>query len=377
MIKGSEYGVINQVPMSVRKGLEDSNLYLVHTPEEWKAFFEVLMSKKLVACDTETTGFRWYQNHRIVGMSFGWGQDNFYAPVRHKDSFTGGVQPQQLDMDVIRKDLQTFFAQQDIFTIWHNAKFDMHFYNADDIKVLTPFHDTSFSWHLLDENAPNALKAISSGWTDTMKQRHKGLYGPEAAVKEKEVSAWRKAEAKGRRDFLKRLIMSRADELKTDMMHQDKNRTQLKKWIAQNELHDHEYVHSKKDDIDYGYLPVFPLMTEYASMDTFLTWGVHHHVMGKLNLTSDLADVYINEVKLCKALFEQEEGGALVDRKVLKDLENELKVEIEEAAKKVHGVLGDFNISSNDALQERLLKHGVKLTKKTKTGYCLRYRYPR
>lgn len=367
MIDGWEYDVLNQVPFSRKDGLDGSKLYAINTPQEWDAFYEILMSKKKVACDTETSGFRWYDKDRIVGMSFGWNKEHFYVPVRHVDSYLGGEQPQQLDMDVLRPQLQEFFNQDDVFTIWHNAKFDMHFYKADNIDINTPFHDTTFLWHLHDENAPAALKVISSGWTDTMRQRHPGLFGPEAAKSEKDISNWRAAEAKEHRDRFKDLVMARADVLQTDLAHQDKKRAPLKRWIIEHELGDHPDNGVGKEDIHYGYVPI-EMMAEYAAMDTFLTFALYEKMMGELDMTQDLAKVYFNEIKLCKMLFETEEGGAKIDRDYLQHLEDELRKECFDTEAKIHQVLGPINLGSADQLAAALESQGVELVKKTASG---------
>lgn len=368
MLEGWKYDLVNQVPIGYREGLEGSKLFLVHTQHEWEAFYEYLMSKKLVACDTETDGFRYYQGKKIVGMSFGWQKEHFYVPVRHSDSRLGGEQPSQLDMDVLRPQLQDFFSQNDVFTIWHNAKFDMHFYKADDIEITTPFHDTTFLWHLYDENAPAALKVISSGWTDDMKQRHEGLFGPEAAANEKKLGAWRIAEAKARREYFKSLVMARADELQTGIEHQDKKRAVLKKWIIDNELAGHPDNKVGKEDIHYGYVPV-DMMTEYAAIDTFLTYALYEHVMGKLDMNSDIAQVYLNELKLCKALVEIEEHGARIDVPYLKVLENELAQECEETEARIYQFFGkQFNLGSTTQLADALIEKGIPLTKTTSSG---------
>jgi len=326
------------------------------------------MSKKLVACDTETDGFRYYQGNKIVGMSFGWQKEHFYVPVRHSDSRLGGTQPSQLDMNMIRPQLQEFFSQNDVFIILHNAKFDMHFYKADDIEIKTPFHDTTFLWHLYDENAPAALKVISSGWTDDMKHRHKGLFGPEAAANEKKLGAWRIAEAKARREYFKSLVMSRADELQTSLEHQDKKRSVLKNWIIANELAGHIDNKVGKEDIHYGYVPI-EMMTEYAAIDTFLTYALYEHVMDKLDMNSDIAKVYLNELKLCKALLEIEEHGALIDVPYLKVLENELAQECKETENRIYKFFGkQFNLGSTTQLAEALIEKGVPLTKTTASG---------
>ena len=374
MIEGAPVRVPegSKTPFSHSTMFGDVQLHLVHTMPEWEGFMELLDQQKRVACDTETTGFHYFKGDRIVGMSFGWRKDHFYVPVRHQDSETGGKQPAQLDMDIIRPDLQGFFNKRDVDTIWHNAKFDMHFYAADDIRINTPFHDTTFLWQFFDENAPAALKMIASGWTDTMKRKHKGLVGPGANKKEKELSEWRSNEAKVRRNIFKHEVMARADELREDLRFQGMKRNILKQWIVENEMQDHPYLSALKDDIHYGYVPIFPLMTEYASIDTYLTYILYDFVMNNVKFTQDLTKVYLNELKLCKALFDIEEGGANVDPSYLRNLEVELRRESIEAEQKIRGQFPEeyqnINLGSNDQLAEALKSIGVPLTKTTKSG---------
>ena len=71
---------------------------------------------------------------------------------------------------------------------------------------------------------------------------------------------------------------------------------------------------------------------------------------------------------MCKMLFETEEGGALVDRKYLRDLEAELHKECDDTEAKIHQVLGPINLGSSDQLAAALESQGVELTKKTASG---------
>jgi DNA polymerase I-like protein with 3'-5' exonuclease and polymerase domains len=386
MLEGWEIDVINQVPFSKKKGLSDSNLYIVNTKNEWDAFFSLLMTKKIVACDTETTGFNYYDKDRIIGMSFGWGKEHFYIPVRHVASFTDGEQPTQLNMDMLRSDLQKFFDRKDVFTIWHNCKFDFHFYKADNINVNTVFHDTMILWHLFDENAPKGLKIVSSGWTDVMKQKHKGLFGPAAGALEKQISDWRAKEAKSRRNHYTHLVMARADELKLHHAHQNKSRVVLKNWIIKNELSDHPDRKVSKEEIHYGYVPI-SLMVEYAATDTFLTYSLYEKMMKELDLTQDLIKVYKNELKLCRTLFDIEEKGVLCDKDYLKSLEKEFREECDTIANGIKKDIGDLriNLKSTSSLIKVLENRGAKFTKRTNTGkvaltksvlYSIRDDYP-
>lgn len=369
MIHGSDYDVIGGVPFTKYEGLDDSKLYLVNTPEEWQAFYAELNKQKIVACDTETTGFRFYAGDKIVGMSFGWKDTHFYVPVRHDYSETGGVQPSQLTMESLRDDLVKFFSRQDVFTLFHHAKFDFHFYRVDGIEIKTPFHDTRILWQLYDENAPGALKTIASGWTDDMGRRQEGLIGPEANAKEKELSAWRGDEAKRRRDLFRKEVMDLADELQTHIEHQDKSRIQLKQWITETLLADHPYRNAAKNDIHYGCVPI-ELMVEYAAIDTFLTYRLYEHVIQNLQMGDKLRQLYVNELKLSRSLMEAEERGVKVDRPYLEKLGTDLDKEMEELERSIKMSLGDesLNVASNQQLANAFIANGIELTKTTDKG---------
>jgi DNA polymerase-1 len=331
---------------------------------EWRAFFELLMKQDLVACDTETSGFDYFKDDRICGLSFGWGKDNFYIPLRHLDSITDGPQPAQLDFDDIREDLSTFFAQEDVFTIWHNWKFDSHFYRADGIEIQTPYHDTRILWHFFDENAPGALKVISSGWTDMLGRKQKGLVHPDAGAFEKKIDKWRGDESRARRKEFSRLVMEKADELQTQPQYQSYIRRDLKKSICVPLLKDHEYYDSHKEDVHYGYIPI-DMMVQYAGLDTFFTWTIYSHVMENMNFSKKLQNLYVNEIKLSRVIMEAEETGVLIDRDYLVNLGEMYDKTLLQMEKDLKFQLGDINFDSNIQLAHALLKSGVPLVTKT------------
>jgi len=369
MIEGKPYDIVNGVPMTKYTGLVDSQLYLVHTKHEWDAFYQLLNEQKLVAADTETSGFRWFAGDRIVGMSFGWRDIHFYIPVRHEDSCIDGEQPAQLCMDDIREDLQKFFARDDVFTIWHNWKFDAHMYRADNIEILTPIHDTRILWQLFDENAPGALKTIASGWkSQDTGIKFNGLVGPEAKLKEAEISDWRGRESRARLTGYRALIKQRAEELALEIEHQDKGKRELKQWVIDNELADHPYKNTKKDDVHYGFIPI-ELMAEYAATDTYLTWRVYSHVMENMVFDQKLQELYVNEIKLSRALMEAECTGVKIDRPYLVDLKEELTEEAEDLEKEIKKTLGEINLNSPAQLGNALVdKAGCEITKRTAAG---------
>lgn len=367
MLPNKPYEVVNKVPMTMAPGLADSKLFLVHTMHEWEALFELLMQRKVVACDTETSGFHYFKDNRIVGMSFGWQDLHFYVPVRHEDSVLDGPQHPQLSMDVIRPQLQEFFARKDLTVIGHNWKFDSHFYRADGIECSAKFHDTRLLWQLYDENAPGSLKTIASGWRDIFGKPVRGLIGPQANAKEQELAQWRKLEARARRAEFQKILMATADDLRGEIIHQDKNRNQLKKWIKENLLHDHIYANAAVKDVHYGFVPIY-LMTEYAATDTFLTYKLFEHIISNMKLEGRLKSVYENEVKLSRVLEDVEEAGIRIDRPFLENLGVELEEEIASLDTKVKQTLGDINVGSTDQLSEALLALGAELTEKTPAG---------
>ena len=368
MINDSKFATttLNGVKFNCWSGVGNSKLHLVHTLEEWRAFYALLEQQDLVACDTETTGFQWYKNDRIVGMSFGWKDMHFYVACRHEESMQDGPPPEQVDIEAVKEDLIRFFSKPTRTTVWHNAKFDLHFYEREGIHVTTKIHDTRILWHFYDENAPGALKVIASGWKDELGRWHKGVVDGAASVKEKQLSDWRSKESKLRREAFRKLVMAKADELATDFAYQHLKRNDLKKHIAETLLKDHKYADSGKDEIHYGIIPV-SLMTEYAALDTFLTYKVYEFCVKNISWTPGLTALYKNEMGLLMALFDAETHGVRINRQHLESSGEELLKQIAELELKIRSVLGDINLSSTQQLADALQKHGVVLTKATES----------
>ncbi len=356
---------VNNVEFSYWDGVGGAKLHLVHTMDEWRAFFPLLMQQQLVACDTETDGFEWYVGKRVCGLSFGWKDLHFYVPLRHKASILGGDPPEQLKIEDIRDDLIAFFSDTSRTTIWHNAKFDMHFYAREGIQIRCKIQDTRILWHFFDENAPGALKTIASGWKDELGRVHQGLVDGAANVKEEELDHWRTRESKARREAFRKMVMAEADILEKSIEHQGKTRNQLKKWIAEESpLAKHPYATNGKEDIDYSYIPVI-LMTEYAALDTFLTYKVYEYTVKNISWTPTLSALYKNEMSLLRVLFNAEEHGVRVDRMLLVEAGKKFDEEMISLRASIQARLGDINLQSTKQLADSLLGSGVKLTKTT------------
>jgi DNA polymerase I-like protein with 3'-5' exonuclease and polymerase domains len=342
-----------EIKLTYTEGPGNADLYLIHTPEEWKFFYDMLLQQKLVACDTETSGFHYYNKDRVCGLSFGWQHTHFYIPLRHKWSLLGGDPPAQLDMRDIKEDLKFFFAQQSVFTLWHNKKFDAHFYLAEGIEIKTPAHDTRILWQLYDENAPGALKTVASGWRNTLGKWVSGFVGKKAGSWEKELSKWRDSEARARRREYQETLSQKARELRdTVIEYQGMKLNDVKKIVAQTLKHPYKDV--GKADISYDFVPV-KLMFLYAAYDTFLTYKLYEHVMSLMPWNKKLRRLYVNELKLSNVLMEAEEEGVPIDRPYLEFLSTKYGKELEEMEAALLKNLGTLKTTTKDGVEERVV----------------------
>jgi DNA polymerase-1 len=354
---------------------------------EFLEFYDALMSRPRIACDLETDGFKWFAGNKIIGMSFGWGADNFYLPISHSASVLGGEPPSQLDFDILRPYLQKFFSRKDCFTIWANGRFDHKFYKAQGVDITTPWHDTLHLGKRVDENMPGALKTASSGWRDMLGRWHKGIVHPDANKDEKSLSEWRGNEAKARRAIYKSDLEALYQMEKTNLKYQGLKKAELKKFLARNQLSDHKYKHVEKDDIHYGYVPVID-MVKYAALDTFLTYKLYEHFLPIVSANPKAAAIYKNEIQLSKVLQDSEMGGVYIDVPYIKEVDKVLYAEIQEKKDILLNKLGKINVikkkatktkpaiwaedypnlGSTDQLAVVLQKNGITLTETTDKG---------
>ena len=250
-----------------------------------------------------------------------------------------------------------------------NCKFDLHFIGKETINVKNIIRDTRIQWALMDENAPGALKTISSGWRDLMGQWHPGLVSKDANDLETEVSEWRAKEASARRKYYSSLVMAAADEAEKDMAFQHMKRTEIKKHIQETLLKDHPYREAKKEDIHYGVTPL-TLMAKYAALDVYLTWVLYHHTLPYIQSKAKLWELYLNEIELSEALFRSEEHGMVIRKSVLEDIGKTFDAQLVKLEAEIKEMLGDteINLNSKKQLADALLILGIKLEKTTESS---------
>jgi len=109
----------------------------------------------------------------------------------------------------------------------------------------------------------------------------------------------------------------------------------------------------------------------YAAEDADITLRLHDRIWGELAKTEALKNLYETiEQPLAPILFEIEETGVLIDRKMLKTQSGELAVTMLELQEKAHELAGGpFNLGSPKQLQQILFENlGLPIIRKTPKG---------
>lgn len=314
----------------VWNGLFNRKYYLINTIPLWNLFCKELSKQKIVALDTETNGIHWI-NSNIIGVSVCWGFDAYYVPVRHVQlDRCGGTDKKplykekvsyekQLEAATVFEFFRNYLDNKDLVTIWHNAKFDLHFFKNEDVNVSGKVHDTMLMHNLLDENVSSKLKELSTL-----------LLSPRADKWEKSL-----------------------DEYRTKFARQFK--------IPKNSVH-------------YGLLPL-EIVSPYAAADTQYTWALYNKFIEQLEADNELFKIYTTiEIPLMFELINMERFGMCVDRKYFSKISPEMGDELIKLEKEFFNKLGcRINLNSTKQLVEALKKKGVKFTKltKNKTNYAL------
>ena len=108
---------------------------------------KAFISKKIVACDTETNSLR-MSELLLEGIGVGTSNLQYYIPF-----------PNKLEMGDIREVLGSIFVTNEV--IFHNAKFDLQVFNRYGIAWPEKIQDTMIMSWLIDENVSHGLKPLS------------------------------------------------------------------------------------------------------------------------------------------------------------------------------------------------------------------------
>lgn len=130
----------------------------------WHALLKRLSVESWIAWDTETSGFDYFKQARIIGHVFGFdlgdgaGPRGVYFPIRH------ATHEQQLPVEWVTWMVQDILGDPRATIVGHNLKFDLNFAAADGIVCRATLHDTMIMVALLDENRPKELESCVYDW---------------------------------------------------------------------------------------------------------------------------------------------------------------------------------------------------------------------
>lgn len=133
------------------------DLELITSETRIKEYFSNIEKNGIVAIDTETNGL-----DRVDGIVAGLclytpGETGCYIPLKHISYMTKKLKG-NANFDLVKELSHKIFPQ--CKTIFHNAKFDLHFifWNLD--LLLSPYWCTQVAGCMLDENEPHGLKYL-------------------------------------------------------------------------------------------------------------------------------------------------------------------------------------------------------------------------
>lgn len=112
---------------------------------------QILNNKDIleIAIDTETSGFNYFKE-KLYNISLSWdGKKGYFLPF-----------------DKINKNLLIQLFDTNIKWIFHNSQFDLKFLRVNGIYNVKSDFDTMLASHILNENNPNSLKALSWLYTE-------------------------------------------------------------------------------------------------------------------------------------------------------------------------------------------------------------------
>lgn len=244
------------------------------TNENLDAVIFELECHGVFAFDTETTGLNPYKGHRLFSIIMSTYKDDFYFNFNDQPDHLGNKAPEEtiLPRKAMKK-LRNIFNNPENTIYVHNAKFDMHFINVENL-------DIRWGANIVCTQAMSRLV-------------HNQLGSYSLAN-------------------LGALIGHEKDDT-------------VEKYISKNKLYTDIDVGKKKPKRDKHYdLVPFDIISNYGMQDGRVVFELGQYVnirlqeLGKEQLEMglpDLQQVVLNEIQLTKTLFKMEAKGVKIDRK--------------------------------------------------------------
>lgn len=132
---------------------------------EFQELIDILREDPIFWIDTETNGLNWWQ-HKICGISitlYDPEHTSYYIPIRHS-----GAGSKNFDPEYVFEQLKPILEDTGTLKVFHNAKFDCHFFQNEGIEVKN-FDDTMLLAHLIDENYSKKLDLLAKRYLGAQK----------------------------------------------------------------------------------------------------------------------------------------------------------------------------------------------------------------
>lgn len=277
---------------TIRKMIEEipENYHLINEESEFERLLMHMRYEEEMAIDTETTGLEYAD--RICGISITLPNADYhvYIPVRHTEG-------KQLPAEYVFRKLKPFLEDEKYKWIFFNAKFDVHMFIKEGIRVKNIFFDGYVAMKLLSEAEKSySLKNLST------------KYGPHFGFEDRSATY---EELFGRGGF---------------------------------------------QDTPFEYKGGPGIGTVYACKDTHLTYRFYKHfIMVHFDRLPRLKELYFGiEQPITKICVDMEQNGLLIDLDYSKAYADQLRIEIQGLEESLLETFGDVNLNSPSQLSTRL-----------------------
>lgn len=227
---------------------------LVQSREQFDSVLDCLKLVPTCAVDTETNGLYVHKGHRLCGVSVHFHlKENYvlsaYFPFRHALGTTLFDASVNLPVEWLAE-LGAILGRSDLYTIWHNAKFDFGMLRAESIEIKGRYFCTMVGSTLVDENTDHDLGSVEKRYLGTTTKK-------------------------------------------------DTTEKNLKPYL-------------KNGKKDYSKVPP-AAMEIYANNDTRLAYEVQPYIVREL-AAQDMTGLWPSDSEFLRCLFDMEWGGIFIDK---------------------------------------------------------------
>ena len=203
LIKGARF-IRNGYELDEEKPVEYKDIFGL---EAFRELIVEVKRRKQFVFDLETTGFSWMTD-KILCITFSTKANSaWYLPIHWDEKFVWDKD----DWRIIQEGLRDIFEDSSISKMAFNAKFDLkfliHHFGWD---IQGPIDDPMLMHHLLEENTPHGLKALTSRYT-TMGDYSRPLEDAFNAIKNSRIPKEDKHYGKIPSDILKPYALMDSD----------------------------------------------------------------------------------------------------------------------------------------------------------------------